>query len=306
MVVILVIIAATADTAPNIATSGSVVGATASGADTTPIVPTVGSGDLPRQVVIGGSGALRCRTLECLGDAGDDRTHLLGRELEHADGAQAGRERLARCGRGRISVVGDVGVLGRLSRGAHVGDVGGARGALDADVVHPPRVLVDVCPQPAVLGDEPLHHLARRRLRPAVQRVADGEEVEDDVWPQPQVVDLQRGALELALLALRADKEDAHGRKGRTERGQPKVGGHRLDRLRADDRVAVQALAVSLVAVGHDLDDHMVAARLREHEALERRDVCVDAERGDATKPPKVSAGRKRVSWGVGRVEVVE
>ena len=102
---------------------------------------------------------------------------------QHADGAQEGRERLARCVRVRLSLVGDVGALGRLSGGAHVRDVRGGCRALDAHVVHVPRVLLDVRAQPAVLCDESLHLDDCRWRRPAVQRVAGGEEVEDDVGP---------------------------------------------------------------------------------------------------------------------------
>ena len=50
----------------------------------------------------------------------------------------------------------------------------------------------------------------------------------------------------------------------------------------------------------------MVAARIREHEALERRDGRFDAERGDAAEPPEVSPCSNRAPRRVGRVEVVE
>ena len=108
----------------------------------------------------------------------------------------------------------------------------------------------------------------------AVQRMLDGEKVEDDVWPQPKIVDLQRRTLELALHAGRSDEHEAQRSKRRIERSLAKGGRRSLERcLRAHERVAVQPLALRLLLVRHDLVHHHVRARVGEDQSLQHRDI---------------------------------
>ena len=87
----------------------------------------------------------------------------------------------------------------------------------------------------------------------------DRQEVEEHLGPQPHVFDQQSGALELALLAIRADKARAHGVERRLDRGFAKgvLHVHRL--VWEADRVALQSTSLAIARCHHLSRDEMAA-----------------------------------------------
>ena len=111
------------------------------------------------------------------------------------------------------------------------------------------------------------------------------QEVVDDLGAQAQVPDLERGFLELALLALRADEDQADGAERRFDCLHPEfaAAARALGSVREDDLVPHHAVSPwpglparleDLPALDRgELEDDLMASRLAQQEALQRRHV---------------------------------